>query len=64
MSEQKTFEQNMEALEQIIFRLESGNEPLDRMIALYEEGAAYYQACQEELQAYEARIKARKEQMQ
>lgn len=63
MSEQKTFEQNMEALEQIITRLESGNEPLDRMIALYEEGATYYKACREELEAYEKRISEWKEQM-
>ena len=56
MSETKTYEQNQQALEEIVAQLESGNVPLDEMIRLYEQGEALYRACAETLDAYEKRL--------
>jgi exodeoxyribonuclease VII small subunit len=39
MSENKTFEQKMARLEEIVKLLESGNVELDKSLALYEEGS-------------------------
>jgi exodeoxyribonuclease VII small subunit len=58
MSETKTYEQKQEALEAIVAKLESGNVPLDEMIALYERGEALYRDCAETLDAYEKRLEA------
>ena len=58
MSEQKTYEQKQQELEAIVAKLESGNVPLDEMIALYEQGEALYRACPETLDAYEKRLSA------
>ena len=58
MSEQKTYEQKQQELEAIVAKLESGNVPLDEMIALYEQGEALYRACAETLDAYEKRLSA------
>ncbi len=58
MSETKTYEQKQEALEAIVAKLESGNAPLDEMIALYEQGEALYRDCAETLDAYEKRLEA------
>lgn len=63
MSEQMSFEEKMEALEQTVAKLESGNVPLEEMIALYEQGAELYRACDTELQAYEKRIEKRKKEL-
>lgn len=56
MSKQMSFEEKMEALEQTVAKLESGNVPLEEMIALYEQGAELYRACDAELNAYEKYI--------
>ena len=56
MSKNKTYEQKQEELEAIVAKLESGNVPLDEMIALYEQGEALYRDCQEALDAYEKRL--------
>jgi exodeoxyribonuclease VII small subunit len=58
MSETKTYEQNQQALEEIVSRLESGNVPLEEMIRLYEQGEALYRVCAETLDAYEKRLDA------
>ena len=58
MSEQKTYEQTQQELEAIVAKLESGNVPLDEMIALYEQGEALYRECTETLDAYEKRLSA------
>ncbi len=58
MSKPKTFEQKQEELEGIVAKLESGNVPLDEMIALYEQGEALYRECAETLDAYEKRLDA------
>ena len=56
MSKIKTYEQKQEELEAIVAKLESGNVPLDEMIALYEQGEALYRDCQEALDTYEKRL--------
>jgi exodeoxyribonuclease VII small subunit len=58
MSKTKSYEQKQEELEAIVAKLESGNVPLDEMIALYEQGEALYRDCAETLDAYEKRLEA------
>ena len=58
MNEPKSFEQKQAELEAIVQRLESGNAPLEEMIALYEQVEALYRECAETLDAYEARLKS------
>ena len=55
MSE-KTYEQKQAELEAIVAKLESGNVPLDEMIALYEQGETLYRECAAALDAYEKRL--------
>ena len=57
MSEEKTFEQRMEALEEAVRRLESGEEPLEASLAIYEEVVRHLKACHETLDAAEQRVK-------
>ena len=52
----KTYEQNIEELESIISRLESGNVPLAEMVALYEAGQKLAAACQAQLNAFETKL--------
>jgi len=56
MSETKSYEQNQQALEEIVTKLESGNVPLEEMMRLYEQGEALYRTCAETLDAYEKRL--------
>lgn len=58
MSKTKTYEQKQDELEAIVAKLESGNAPLDEMIALYEQGEALYRECAETLDAYEKRLES------
>ena len=58
MSKTKTYEQTQDDLEAIVAKLESGNVPLDEMIALYEQGEALYRECAETLDAYEKRLES------
>jgi len=51
-----SFEQALAALEQIVQALERGDVPLDQSISLYERGEALRAACQERLDAAQARI--------
>ncbi len=51
------FEQAMERLEAIVAQIEKGNVPLDRMIALYEEGAGLSRQCLEHLRGAELKLK-------
>ena len=51
-----SFEQALAALETVVKRLESGDVPLDESIALYERGEALRAACQQRLDAAQARI--------
>lgn len=51
-----TFEQALVALEEIVQQLERGDVPLDQSITLYERGEQLRAACQERLDAAQARI--------
>jgi len=53
---QMSFEQALAALEQIVQALERGDVPLDQSISLYERGEALRAACQQRLDAAQARI--------
>ena len=57
MSE-KTFEEKMKELEELIDKLENGSVPLEEMVALHERGMALYESCAKELAAFEKRLKA------
>ena len=52
----KSYEQKQQELEAIVQKLESGNVPLEEMIALYEQGEALYRDCADTLDAYEKRL--------
>lgn len=51
-----TFEEALSALEGIVQQLERGDVPLDQSISLYERGEALRAACQQRLDAAQARI--------
>ena len=51
-----SFEQALSALEGIVQQLERGDVPLDQSINLYERGEALRAACQQRLDAAQARI--------
>lgn len=53
---QMSFEQALAALEAIVQQLERGDVPLDQSISLYERGEALRAACQQRLDAAQARI--------
>jgi len=56
MAEQKTFEQNMRRLEEIVAGLEKGETPLSDSLALFEEGTALVAACRRELDRAEQQV--------
>lgn len=51
-----TFEEALSALEGIVQQLERGDVPLDQSIGLYERGEMLRGACQQRLNAAQARI--------
>ena len=55
---EKTFEEKMTELEELISKLESGTVPLHEMVALHEQGMALYESCAKELAAFEKRLKS------
>ena len=58
LEEKKTFEASMEELEGIVQKLETGNIPLNEMVALYERGAALGKHCMAMLDEYQGRLEA------
>lgn len=50
------FEECLQRLEQIVEELEKGDIPLDRSLALFEEGMKLSQACRSELEAAEGKV--------
>jgi exodeoxyribonuclease VII small subunit len=54
--ERMSFEQALAALEQVVQQLEQGDVPLDESITLYERGEKLRAACQDRLDAAQARI--------
>lgn len=53
-----SFEEALNALEEIVHQLESGEAPLDESISLYERGHKLRAQCQQRLDAAKARIEA------
>ena len=52
----KTFEENMTRLEEIVTRLEKGDVPLSQSLSLFEEGARLAAACRAELDQAEQQV--------
>jgi exodeoxyribonuclease VII small subunit len=51
-----TFEEAQKELEQIVYRLETGEAPLDEALKLWERGEELYRFCKERLDAAEGKI--------
>lgn len=56
MSKNGSFEESLEALENIVTKLEEGDLPLEKSLELFEEGVKLSRRCQEKLAAAERRI--------
>jgi len=56
MSEEPTFEQARDELEQIVHRLEDGSTSLDEALALWERGETLHALCRAKLDQAEARV--------
>ena len=52
----KTFEENMTRLEEIVTRLEKGDVPLSQSLSLFEEGTRRAAACRTELDQAEQQV--------
>lgn len=52
----RSFEASLEALEQIVHQLESGDLPLEKSLELFEQGVRLSRECQERLSQAERRI--------
>jgi exodeoxyribonuclease VII small subunit len=52
-----TYEEAMRELEQLVVRLESGELPLEQLLAAYQRGAELMQFCHGRLEAVESQIK-------
>jgi exodeoxyribonuclease VII small subunit len=57
-TEDLSFEQALEALEDRVRRIESGELSLDEALAVYEEGVALSRQCGEQLDVAETRVSA------
>ena len=57
MSKSKTFEEAINRLNEIVDRLESGNEPLEQSMKLFEEGSALASFCYKKLETAEQKVK-------
>jgi exodeoxyribonuclease VII small subunit len=55
-NEPRTFEASLEALEQIVRQLESGDLPLEKSLELFEHGIRLSRECQDRLSQAERRI--------
>ena len=55
--EEKSFEAALSRLNEIVAALETGSAPLDKSLALYEEGISLVRLCSEKLDAAEQQIK-------
>jgi len=52
----KSFEEALERLEAIVEDLEGGEPPLEKAVALYEEGVGLFRFCREQLDAAQKRV--------
>lgn len=51
-----TFEEDLKKLEQLVSQLESGELPLEKSLALFEEGVSLYKNCKKRMGAIEIKI--------
>lgn len=51
------FEQSMQALEQLVAKMEAGDMSLEESLAAYERGVSLYQRCQSALEQAELRVR-------
>jgi exodeoxyribonuclease VII small subunit len=56
-NKEKSFEESLEKLENIVTEMESGNVPLDKALSMYEEGINISQYCLKELDKAELKLK-------
>ncbi len=56
MTEEKSFEQCLQRLDEIVRLLERGDAPLSESLGLFEEGTALVKRCTEQLGAAEQRV--------
>lgn len=56
MTTNKSFEQNLQALEKIVEKLESGDVPLDEAITLFQKGKSLAKTCEGRLKQAELKI--------
>jgi exodeoxyribonuclease VII small subunit len=52
-----TFERSLDELEQLVQKMEQGEQSLDESLAAYERGVALYRQCQSALEQAELRVK-------
>ena len=57
MAKQKTFEQSMSRLEEIVAALEKGDAPLEESLALFQEGTRLISACGKALDQAQQQLK-------
>jgi exodeoxyribonuclease VII small subunit len=55
---EKSFEESMDRLEEIIRELQQNEKPLDETINLFEEGLELVKACDGKLKTFESRVEA------
>lgn len=56
MSEEKTYDEALRRLEELVSQLERGGKNLDETLAMFEEGTALLKRCQNELNEVEGRL--------
>ena len=56
MNQKMTFEQAMDRLAEVVQKLESGSDPLDQTVKLYQEGIKLTAFCYQKLQDAEQKI--------
>ena len=56
MEKQKTFEESLKRLEEIVRALENGDTPLDEYMKLFEEGVSLSATCNELLEKAEQKV--------
>lgn len=57
MSDKKSFEENMQRLEQIVRAMERGDVPLEESLKLFQEGTALVESCGKLLDEAELQVK-------
>ena len=56
MTEEKSFEQSLQRLDEIVRLLENGDAPLSESLGLFEEGTGLVKRCTEQLEQAEQRV--------